>query len=101
MSPRFLIVVHMWVAPGKEAEFDAFEARAAELMAPHGGRIEQAVRIGPGNEPDAPYEVHVVSFPSEAAYTAFADDPAVVRLRGIRGQIITRTDRWFGSPAAG
>jgi len=97
MATPFVLVVQLWVVPGREAEFEAFETRAAELMAPHGGRVERAIRMTTGNSPDAPYEVHIVEFPSEADYLAFADDPAVGRLRGLRAQIISRTDVLFGS----
>jgi hypothetical protein len=99
MSQRYMLVVQLWVHPGREAEFDAFESRAAELMATHGGRVEQAIRMVNGQGADAPYEVHVVSFPSGAAYDAFAADGAVTRLRGLRAQIISRTEVLAGVEA--
>ena len=54
-------IVSLWIHPGQEQAFEAFEREAASIMAVHGGRIERA--IGPqGGEGESPYEVHVVVF---------------------------------------
>jgi len=90
MSQRFVLVVSLWVHPGQEAAFEAFERKAARLMARHGGRIDQAVRVALG-QGEAPHEIHVVSFPDEAAYEAYGADPETLALRENRAQIISAT----------
>jgi antibiotic biosynthesis monooxygenase (ABM) superfamily enzyme len=90
MPQRHVLVISLWVHPGQEAAFEAFEREAARLMARHGGRIDQAVRIARG-QGEAPHEIHVVSFPDEAAYQAYGADPYTAALREGRAKIISRT----------
>jgi hypothetical protein len=42
MNDPIELVVLLWIYPGKESAFEAFESRAAQIMAQHGGRIENA-----------------------------------------------------------
>jgi antibiotic biosynthesis monooxygenase (ABM) superfamily enzyme len=95
MSERFVLVVHLWIHPGQEAAFDAFEQEAARLMARHKGRIDHAIRMtsleGAGSNDATPYETHVVSFPDKAAWEAYGQDPETLKLREKRSQIISRT----------
>jgi antibiotic biosynthesis monooxygenase (ABM) superfamily enzyme len=88
-APRHVRVVSLWIHPGQEDAFEAFEREAARLMARHGGRIDSAVRMSGGA--DAPYEVHLVSFPDLESAAAYADDPATRELRQRRDAIISRT----------
>jgi hypothetical protein len=94
MTARHIRVVLLWVHKGQEAAFDAFEREAARIMARHKGRIDHAVRMTapPGSPPNdaTPYEVHVVSFPDEASYEAYANDRDTVALRETRTKIIAR-----------
>lgn len=90
MGERSLRVVSLWVRPGQEAAFEDFERKAARIMARHGGRIDCAVRPAPGAGEDAPFEVHIVSFPDEAAYAAFRSDPDRLALADQRERIIAR-----------
>lgn len=68
----------VYVRPGREATFDEFEAVALPLVAKHGGSV--MLRLRPGAEAvieagiEVPYEVHVVSFPDDAAFARFAAD---------------------------
>src|SRR5262249_52975828 len=87
---RFALVVSLWIHPGQEAAFEAFEREAARLMARRGGRIDRALHVTAG-EGDLPYEVHFVSFPDEAAYKAYGGDPETAVLREGRAKIIART----------
>jgi len=59
------LVVSLWLKGDDVAGFEAFERAAAGIMAKHGGRIENVVRRSEPGE--GPFEVHVVTFPSEAA----------------------------------
>jgi hypothetical protein len=96
MPRRYSLVVSIWIRPGREEAFEAFEQEAARRMAIHGGRIDAAVRTAPnglatGPEEATAYEVHIVSFPDKAAADAYADDPANMAAREERAGIIALT----------
>jgi hypothetical protein len=104
MTNRYIRIVTLWVHKGQEAAFEAFEREAARIMARHKGRIDQAVRMTPppkGATPNdaTPYEIHIVSFPDEAAANAYAVDPATLALREKRSRIIARTVLMVGREA--
>jgi uncharacterized protein (DUF1330 family) len=91
-------VVALFVAPDRHAEFDAYEARAAQLMASHGGAIERRVRVVPDS--GHPHEVHVVTFPDREAFDAYRNDEAVAALAPARADAILRTEIWLGADLA-
>ena len=93
-------VVSLWIHPGQEGAFDAFERDAARIIARHGGRIDSAVRLTPSRaaQDATPYELHIVSFPDEAAADSYANDPETLVLREKRGRIISRTEVMTGQP---
>jgi uncharacterized protein (DUF1330 family) len=68
----------IYIIPGKEADFHAFEQIALPAMARYGGRL--LMRLRPGRtafiegESEAPYEVHLVSFDDEQGFLAFGKD---------------------------
>lgn len=94
---RYWLVVHLWVRPGQEAAFLAFERRASAVMAQYGGRIEQAVRIRTASAmDDPPSEIHLVSFPDAAAFAAYRHDAATKQLAEARAQVIGRTVLFAG-----
>ena len=102
MQERYLRLVSLWIHPGQELAFEAFERDAARIMARYGGRIDQAVRFGAANDAGAgqgPFEVHIVSFPNEAAFEAYGADAEILALRARRDQIIARTGFAAGRPA--
>ncbi|MFT3725168.1 MAG: hypothetical protein QM773_16475 [Hyphomonadaceae bacterium] len=86
---RYIRIVSLWIQPGQEAAFEAFERDAVRIMVRHGGRIDSAVRVG--GEGDRPFEVHLVSFPDPAAADSYAADPETQSLRTRRAAIIART----------
>jgi hypothetical protein len=92
------LVVSLWLKGDDVAGFEAFERAAAEIMAKHSGRIEHVVRRAePG---DGPFEVHIVTFPSEAALGAYRDDSRLKDLSGLRERVIARTEIWRGEQRA-
>lgn len=98
-QPRHVLVVSLWIHPGQECAFEAFERDAARVMAKHGGRIDQAVRVAQDGAGDAPFEVHCVSFPDRAAAEAYASDPEMPGMLHRRAAIIARTERLVGRMA--
>ena len=92
-----LLVAILTIRPGRLDAFRAYEARAAAIMARHGGAIERAVFV-PG-EPAR--EVHVVAFPSAAAFAAYRADPALAALAADRDAAIAATEVLAGEPGPG
>ncbi len=83
-------VVSLWIYPGQEQAFEAFEREAAAIMASHGGRIERAIRIR-GEGEDSPYEVHIVAFPDDSAFDSYRADPQTQQLAQRRATIIAKS----------
>ncbi len=90
MDEQMVLVVSLWLRDGDVAGFEAFERQAARLMARHGGRIERAIRRGAGS-PDDPFEIHIVTFPTPAAFAAYRADPDTSMLAPLRETLIART----------
>jgi antibiotic biosynthesis monooxygenase (ABM) superfamily enzyme len=73
----------VFLEPGKEAEFLAFEDKVLPLLTRHGGEL--LLRIRPSaesivaTEVGVPYEVHVVTFADEDGLTAYTNDPERLR----------------------
>jgi uncharacterized protein (DUF1330 family) len=82
--------VRLWVRDGKVEGFEAFDEKAALVMAKHGGRIVSRHRPEPA--PDAPFEIHVVTFPDEEAFAAYRSDPETEELAAEREQVVARTE---------
>jgi uncharacterized protein (DUF1330 family) len=68
----------VYVRPGQEEAFEAFEAVALPLVAKHGGEL--LLRLRPREAEvvaasiEVPYEIHLVRFPSEEHFARFAQD---------------------------
>lgn len=99
MMSGLILHVSLWIHPGQEAAFEAFEREAARAMGVYGGRIEQAVRLDPGlgvpgqgAAASQPFEIHLVSFPSESAWESYRAGPEAAALAGRRAAIIARTE---------
>jgi len=88
------LVVSVWLKGDDVAGFEAFERAAAEVMAQHGGRIEHVARRTADG--DGPFEVHVVTFPSERALADYRDDARFKALAPLRERVIARTEIWRG-----
>jgi hypothetical protein len=100
-SPSGLtLVVSLHAHVGQEAGLHEFERQAIAILRQHGGRLEKVVRVdaGLGGGP-VPSEVHVVWFPSEAAFAAYRADPRLVDLAPLRAQAIASTTILIGHAA--
>ena len=84
-------VVSLWVRPGAVAEFEAYERKAARIMRKYGGSIEKVIRTGQENSPEIPFEIHLVSFPSQEKFAAYRADPELVSLATDRQAAILKT----------
>ena len=67
----------VYLKPGQETAFDAFEAVAIPLIARHNGQLLWRVRPDRSSviEGEAPSEIHLVTFPTQADFEAFSRDP--------------------------
>ena len=96
MNAKITLIVALFVNPDRHAEFESFEARAAEIMSRFGGKIER--RIGFANRDDAsvPDEVHVVTFPDLESYNRYRESPGIQALASQRAIAIRKTIVWRG-----
>jgi hypothetical protein len=93
-----VLVVSLFVHPGREAEFHRFETEAARIMRRHGGRIDRVIRpTGSAPESTPPHEIHVVTFRSAAALEAYRADAELRALGPLRESAIARTEVTIGT----
>ena len=64
-----------WAAPDLAEAAGAYEDAVLPLLAAHGARVEYRGRRALGQDPSLPLEVHLLWFPSRAAYDGFLADP--------------------------
>jgi antibiotic biosynthesis monooxygenase (ABM) superfamily enzyme len=69
----------IFIKPGCEAEFLAFEDKVLPLLANHNGTLVYRIRPGASafvesSEP-LPYEIHLVTFTGKADFEAYKMDP--------------------------
>jgi uncharacterized protein (DUF1330 family) len=96
ISP-LILTIRLWLNTSDTAAYEDFERTAARIMAKHGGRIERVIRINTSDDPDAPFEIHIVSFPDHAAFDSYRNDPKTHALAELRAQVIARTEIRFGT----
>jgi uncharacterized protein (DUF1330 family) len=76
--------------PGNESLLVDYEDQVLQLLDSHGARVVQRLRTVEGPA-DAPFEVHVLEFPSQAALDAYLEDPARLALSELRDRAIAAT----------
>ena len=93
------VVVLLYVRPGAEAEFRAYEQQANAILAEYGGDIEQVIApYATAGDMPTPDEVHVISFPDQATLAAYQSDPRMLALRSRRDRAIANTVLILGRP---
>jgi antibiotic biosynthesis monooxygenase (ABM) superfamily enzyme len=99
-TPLLYIVVRLWIRKGLETEFEAYERKAAHIMARYGGVIERAIRTSKTLEEgsEEPFEIHVIRFPSRDLYDAYLNDADRRSLSSERSRIIANSDSLVGTP---
>ena len=92
------LIVRLWLHPEAQvADFEELEREAASIMSSYGGTIEWAFRATTGLEDGEPFEVHLVSFPDDAAFDAYRADARTLSLKERRDKLIACTEVWRGS----
>jgi len=98
MAEPLILIVSLWVDPACVDDYIAYEREAVGVMATHGGRIERVIRLDPAQRsPESPFEIHVVSFPSEHAFDQYRSDPRWQGMSARRQGVILRTTVERGS----
>ena len=91
-----VLLVQLFIHPGRADEFRRFETAAARIMRRHGGRIDRVIRpTGPATD-TLPHEIHVVSFRNPAGFEAYRADPELRALGPLRESAIARTQVTMG-----
>jgi len=81
---------------GATGSFREYETKAARILSRYGGVIERTVVVEPSALDERMREVHILSFPSQEAYTRYRTDPDLVALASLRMTSIAHTDVLFG-----
>lgn len=98
MNERYILIVSLWLKNNDASAFEAFEHQAAKAMTKFDGRIERAIRIsGAEYDDDRPFEIHIVSFPSEAAFQMYRQSAEARNLAQMRDNVILKTEIVAGS----
>jgi len=98
---RMILVATLTIHPGKLALFREYEARAARIMAEHGGAIERAVYVPAARDGEPEREVHIVTFPDAAAFAAYRAAPALAALAAMRAEAVMGTEVLVGEEGPG
>jgi len=97
MSDKIVIVASLYIHPGREAEYEQFETAAESIMHRHGGTLERRIGFASNATPDQPHEVHIVTFPDEAAFQRYRADADLQALAELRARAIRHSTSWIGS----
>jgi uncharacterized protein (DUF1330 family) len=84
------LCVFLTAVSGHERDLVEYEDQVLGLLSAHGANLVTRVRTVDPH--DAPHEVHVIEFPSEAALQQYMDDPARLALSDLRDQAIASTE---------
>jgi len=97
MNIPIKLIVALFIHPNRHAEFESFETRAAEIMSRVGGRIERRIACSTKDDPSAPDEVHLVTFPDMDSYNRYRESSELQVLGGLRAVAIRKTVVWRGT----
>jgi uncharacterized protein (DUF1330 family) len=97
MNTLITLVVALDIDPDRRAEFESFEMQATEIMSRVGGRIERRIACSNNDDPSAPDEVHLVTFPDMDSYNRYRESPELTALASLRAVAIRKTVVWSGT----
>lgn len=96
MEP-FLVAMTLYVREGQEEAFLAFEDAALKRLSGHQGQVVARMRCAERSTGALePYEFHLLSFPSEAAFGSFV--ASGVPYQDERDRVISKTTVVTGTP---
>jgi antibiotic biosynthesis monooxygenase (ABM) superfamily enzyme len=78
-TPMIYYTQLIFIKPGREQEFHAFEDKVLPLLKGHNGSLVYRVRPGKNtfieSSRELPYEIHLVTFGSKADFEGYKNDP--------------------------
>lgn len=78
-KPMIYYTQLIFIKPGCEQQFHAFEEKVLPLLKGHNGSLVYRVRPGKSafieNSRELPYEIHLVTFGSKADFEGYKNDP--------------------------
>ena len=84
----------LFIEPGQETTFHAFEDSVLPLLQRYGGELVYRVRPPKPAVIETtmgyPYEIHVVTFPTENDFWAYRDDPQRLAHTSLKDQSVSR-----------
>ena len=97
MGSAVVLVVCLFIRPGRNVAFREFETEAARIMQRYGGLIDRVIRptVSTGGNV-LPHEIHIVSFPSLERFEAYQQDQHLAELTSLRQYAIARTEVTIG-----
>jgi uncharacterized protein (DUF1330 family) len=90
MKP-LVVVATLTVRRSEEANFRAYEARAAEIVAEVGGRFERMIRLE-GNSMTEFQEVHILNFPDREGFSRYRSHPELLAMADLRAKAVLKTE---------
>jgi uncharacterized protein (DUF1330 family) len=96
MESAVVLVVRLFIRPGREVAFREFEIEAARVMQRYGGRIDRVIRASRQEKTLLPHEIHILSFPSLERFEAYREDQHLAKLESLRQSAIARTEVTMG-----
>ncbi|MEP4197669.1 MAG: DUF1330 domain-containing protein [Aliishimia sp.] len=87
----FRLEAKLWVRNGRFKDFTDFETAAFKIMALHGGKVLDVQKNHSATD-NKPHEIHVLEFPTLAAFEAYKTDPALLKLAQLREKCIAKTE---------
>lgn len=95
-TPRFTMMMMLWLKPDGATALATFRQKAASLFEKYDLRVERLLKIsGKGqivgqNLYEAPHLVQIISFPTAAQFQAYASDPQYLALAQQRDEGLSR-----------
>ena len=93
MAVRYIVLLSLQT--GERDAFNAYEKRAATIMARHGGRLVDAYILEGESDPG---ECHILEFRDEAGFAAYRADLDLAALAGKRAACIRDTQIFRAAP---
>ena len=98
-NPQFnslTLVVTLTIRGEAVETFREFERKAARIMVKYGGMIERTVVIPPKTPGEFLKEIHIVTFPDDAAFQAYRQDEETLTIAPLREASVIKTEIWIG-----
>jgi len=84
----------IFIKPGREQEFHAFEDKVLPLLKAHNGELIYRIRPDQGafveSNAELPYEVHLVAFNSKADFETYKIDPKRLEFMEMKNQSVEK-----------